>query len=135
MPRQRSKTAAKKETASTASEVQTDSNTQERKIKMPMTPDQIRAVYAKRRTKGLYTELLVNFIESGEGGVSVKEEWPVQFSDKKATTLKQGFENAKDKKDAPEGAELIDVIVDGEDVFLLNRAVLGGDMVEAEAVA
>jgi hypothetical protein len=92
-----------------------------------MTPDQIRAVYAKRRTKGLYLDLLAQFIDSGEAGVSVREEWNTILGDtenKKATSLKQGFENAKDKKDAPEGADLIDVIVDGDDVFLLNRAVL-----------
>ena len=102
---------------------------------MPMTPEQIRAVYAKRRTKGLYAEKLAAFIDSGDGGVSVREEWPTDFSwdeskpegerGKVATTLKQGFENAKDKKEAPEGAEFIDVIVDGNDVFLLNRVVLG----------
>ena len=108
---------------------------------MPLTPDQIRAVYAKRRTKGLYLNLLDQFIESGEGGISVKEEWSTQFADKKATSLKQGFENAKGKKEAPEGAELVDIIVDGEDVYLLNRAVLGEGVApedeaeEAEVVA
>jgi len=113
---------------------------------MALTPDQIRAVYAKRRTKGLYGELLASFIESGEGGVSVREEWNTQFAwdeskpegerGKAATTLKQGFENAKDKKDAPEGSELVDVIVDGNDVYLLNRGVLGeGVAEEAETAA
>jgi|SRR5215472_5006055 len=106
---------------------------------MPMTPDQIRAVYAKRRTKGLYLDLLAQFIESGEAGVSVREEWNTQLGDtenKKATSLKQGFENAKDKKDAPEGSDQVDVIVDGDDVYLLNRAVLDGAAAEpAEATA
>ena len=142
MPRQR-RTA-------TQTEVQTDTSQTERKIKVPMTAEQIRAVYAKRRTKGLYGELLATFIESGEGGVSVREEWPTQFSwdesksgekgdekGKTASTLKQGFENAKDKKDVPDSFALIDVIVDGTDVYLLNRAILDatvtGEVEEAEA--
>ena len=102
---------------------------------MAMTPEQIRAVYAKRRTKGLYLDLLAKFIESGEAGVSVRDEWNTILGDtenKKATSLKQGFENAKDKKDAPDGAELVDVIVDGDDVFLLNRAILDASGAENE---
>jgi len=99
---------------------------------MPLSPEQIRSIYAKRRTKGLYNELLEQFMASGENGVSVREQWPTQFTwdaekeegerGKQATTLKQGFENAKDRKDAPEGSELIDVIVDGDEVYLINRA-------------
>jgi hypothetical protein len=101
---------------------------------MALSPEQIRSIYAKRRTKGLYTELLGVFIESGENGVSVREQWPTQFAwdeskdegerGKQASTLKQGFENAKDRKDAPEGSDAVDVIVDGEDVFLINRSVM-----------
>lgn len=122
MPRQRSKTATKTETKP------------ERKlIQMPMTPDQIRAVYAKRRTKGLYLDKLALFIESGEGGVSVKEEWATEFADKKATSLKQGFENAKAKNTAPEGSQAVDIIVDGEDVYLLNRAILDAEVVDEAA--
>src|SRR5262245_55880996 len=100
---------------------------------MALTPEQIQKIYAKRRTKGLYNELLAEFMESGEDGVSVREQWPTHFSwdptkedkerGKQATTLKQGFENAKEKKDAPEGAENVDVIVDEENVFLVNRNV------------
>jgi|SRR5215471_1358026 len=141
MPRQR-KTA-------TQTEVQPDtSNTTERKIKMPMTAEQIRAVYAKRRTKGLYSELLATFVDSGEPGVSVREEWPTQFSwdasqpegerGKVASTLKQGFENAKDKKDAPDSFALVDVIVDDTEVYLLNRAILDSSVTgepEAEEAA
>ena len=103
---------------------------------MPLTPDQIKSIYAKRRTKGLYNSLLDAFMESGDPGISVKEEWATQLGEKKATTLKQGFENAKDRKDAPEGSELVDVIVDGEDVFLINRAHTEGletELVGAEA--
>src|SRR5262245_42720740 len=112
---------------------------------MALTQEQIRSIYAKRRTKGLYNELLEQFMTSGDNGVSVREQWPTQFAwddsqeeekdkGKQATTLKQGFENAKDRKDAPDGSELIDVIVDGNDVYLINRAVTEvGALVEATA--
>lgn len=91
---------------------------------MPLSNDQIRAIYAKRRTKGLYTQFLAEILESGDNGCDVKETWP-QLADKKASTIKQGFENAKEKKDAPEGADAIDVIVDGEQVFLINANMVG----------
>jgi hypothetical protein len=90
----------------------------------------------------LYGELLTQFLASGENGVSVREQWATQFAwdadkpegerGKQATTLKQGFENAKDRKDAPEGSENVDVIVDGEDVYLINKAAMGEDL-SAEA--
>ena len=98
---------------------------------MPLTNDRIREIYAKRRTKGLYTSLLTALLESGDNGCDVKETWP-QLQDKKASTIKQGFENAKNTKDAPEGADNVDVIVDGEDVFLINTSVVG-DMAGVEA--
>lgn len=103
---------------------------------MPLSPDQIREIYKNRRTKGLYNELLIDYMANGEAGVSVKEEWP-QLADKQATTLKQGFENAKDRKEAPEGSENIDVIVDGENVYLINRNVadFSAEMAGAGAAA
>jgi hypothetical protein len=109
-------------------------NTNTRRMKMPLSPDEVRAIYAKRRTKGLYDSLLVEFIESGDNGVSVKEQW-AELADKKAQTLKQGFENSKDRKGAPEGSDQIDVIVDGENVYLINKVVAGIEAELAEAVA
>ena len=96
---------------------------------MPLSPEQIREIYAKRRTKGQYADFLAEFLASGDNGVEVKDQW-TQLADKKASTIKQGFENAKDKKDAPEGADRVDVIVDGEDVFLINAAMLAGAVEE-----
>lgn len=95
---------------------------------MALTAEQVKAIYAKRRTKGQYNGMLDEFLASGDNGVSVKEEWATQLGEKKATTLKQGFENAKDRKDAPEGSDLVDVIVDGEDVFLINRNIVTEDI-------
>jgi hypothetical protein len=99
---------------------------------MPLSPEEIRKIYAERRTKGEYIAKLTQFMESEEVGISVKEEWNTAFGEKKATTLKQGFENAKDSKAAPEGSELIDVIVDGENVYLINKA-LAEDLTPVEA--
>jgi hypothetical protein len=133
MPRQRktSNTVAAAEVTTSDTSNTNNTNTTARRMKMALTAEQVRAIYAKRRTKGQYTELLTAFIESGDTGVSVKEEW-TQLADKKAPTLKQGFENAKEKKDAPEGADTVDVITDGDDVFLINRAIVGAEeLVEA----
>jgi hypothetical protein len=96
---------------------------------MALTAEQIRGIYAKRRTKGQYNMFLDLVLASGENGCDVKDTWP-QLADKKASTIKQGFENAKSRKDAPEGADAIDVIVDGEDVYLINSAMVG-ELVEA----
>lgn len=96
----------------------------ERKI-MALSPDQIAAIYAKRRTKGQYVELLTEFLASGEAGVSVKEQWGAFLGGKQPTTIKQGFEGAKDKKDSPEDAGLVDVIVDGDDVYLIHKVLAG----------
>jgi len=113
---------------------------------MALTPDQIRNIYAKRRTKGVYDQKTVEFLESGESGVSVRETWPNDFpypgkddegkaTGKKATSIKQGFENSKSRKEAPEGSENIDVIVDGEEVFLIHKVLAGVEAEMAEAVA
>jgi hypothetical protein len=126
------KTATTTETPVEVETVSQDTNT--RRMKMPLSPDEVRAIYAKRRTKGLYDSLLVEFIESGDNGVSVKEQW-AELADKKAQTLKQGFENSKDRKGAPEGSDQIDVIVDGENVYLINKVVAGIEAELAEAVA
>lgn len=90
---------------------------------MALTPEQIREIYANRRTKGQYEKFLTEFLGSNEDGISVKEVWP-QLNDKKASTLKQGFDNAKDRKEAPEGSEFVDIIVDGDNVFLMNLKLL-----------
>ena len=141
MPRQR-KTKATAEVDSSSNQTETN---KPKGMKMPLNSEQIKALYAKRRTKGLYVEKLVEFLASEDAGVSVREQWPTDFTwdptkedkerGKQATTLKQGFENAKEKKDAPEGSELVDVLVDGDEVYLINKALTGeaepAELVEA----
>lgn len=98
-----------------------------------LTPEQIAALLGKTRQKGVYTDYLNSFIASGEGGIDVNEQY-VDLRDKKPSTLKQGFENAKDKKEAHEDANLVKVVSDGTHVFLINLKVAGA-VPEAEAEA
>jgi hypothetical protein len=101
-----------------------------------LTPEQITALLGKTRQKGMYIEKLNAFLASGEQGVLVNETWP-EFAGKKATTLKQGFENAKENKEAGEGSENVKVIANEDQVYLINLAAAGlvADEAEAEAVA
>ena len=113
---------------------------------MALSTEEIRAIYAKRRTKGVYDAKLIEFVESNETGVSVRETWPTEFpypgkdaqdkpTGKKAASIKQGFENSKGRKDAPDGSENVDVIVDGEEVYLINKVSAGVEDLLTEASA
>lgn len=119
-----------------------NTNTNERGTKKMagLTADQIQTLLGKTRQKGIYQEKIKLFLASGEQGVCVNDEW-VELSEKKATTLKQGFENAKDSKDAPEGSEYVKVISNEDKVYLINLAAAGltdeavdGTAVEPEPV-
>jgi hypothetical protein len=114
MPRKRSTAEA------TVATVENNTNG-EKRMAGSLTPEQISALLGKSRTKGQYVVLTNEFLASGEVGVDVREQWP-ELKDKKATTLKQGFENAKKNKDASEGADKIKVAGDGDGVFIINLA-------------
>jgi len=88
-----------------------------------MSPEEILQILGQSRTKGEYAGYLKTFLDSGEAGVAVNDTWPA-LSQKKATTVKQGFENAKDKKDAPEGAENVKVVKSNEQVYLFNLSLV-----------
>jgi len=92
---------------------------------MGLTPEQIDALLSKTRTKGEYVVSLNEFLSSGEAGVCVNDQWK-QMGGKKATTLKQGFEAAKDKKEANDGADKVIVKTDEEKVYLINLALVQG---------
>jgi hypothetical protein len=92
---------------------------------MPLSDDQIRTLLSKTRQKGVYTERLNEFIESGQAGVSVNEQW-ADLSGKNDTTLKQWLEAAKEKKEALEGADKVIVKSDDEKVYLINLAHVEG---------
>lgn len=94
-----------------------------------LSADQISALLSQTRTKGQYSIYLASFLDSGEQGVCVNEQW-ADLRDKKASTLKQGFENAKDSKGAHADAEFVKVISNDDKVYLINLKAAG---LEAEA--
>lgn len=98
-----------------------------------LTQEQIQALMAGRTRKGLYLEKLTQFVQSGEGGVCVHDEWPLEFNDKNATAAKQGFENAKNSKNAPEGTDGILVINNDDKTFLVNPNAAGVAVEDNEA--
>lgn len=101
------------------------SNTNQGERKMAgLTAEQIQQLLGKSRSKGQYIVHLNSFLASGEGGVCANDEW-VDLADKKATTLKQGFENAKTNKDATDGAENVKVLVNEDKVYLINLTAAG----------
>lgn len=113
----------RRKSPSTTDNTQTTNGTERQGIKMAgMSADQIAQLLGKTRQKGVYTDKLNEFVQSGEMGVCANEQW-VEFADKKSATLKQGFEAAKDKKEAIEGADQVKVIVSDEKVYLVNIAV------------
>jgi hypothetical protein len=88
-----------------------------------LSPEQIQALLASSTTRGQYARLLHDFVSSGSGAVDVMEQWPTEFaSDKNRNTIKQGFENAKNGKNAPEGSAGVRVIKNEEKVYLVNQA-------------
>lgn len=85
-----------------------------------LTPEQIQALLGSTRTKGLYLAKINQFVESGEAGIAVAEEWPMEFAEKAYATVKQGFENAKNSKNYVGQPDQVKVIVNEEKVYLIN---------------
>jgi hypothetical protein len=105
---------------------------------MSLTPEQIAELLGKSRKKGIYVTRLNEFIASGEGGWSVREQWPdwADATTKKAASLKQGFDSARDKKETNlENPEQIRVIANENDVYLINLLAAGAAFAEAPAEA
>jgi hypothetical protein len=108
-----------------------NTNTGEHKM-AGLSAEQIAQLLGKTRTKGQYVVYLNQFLESGEGGLCVNEQW-VDLRDKKAATLKQGFEGAKDNKEAQDGSENVKVIANEDKVYLINLAAAGIEVPEEAA--
>jgi hypothetical protein len=96
-----------------------------------LTAEQIATLLGKTRSKGQYIQYLNQFLTSGEAGLCVNEQW-LDLKDKKASTLKQGFENAKENKEAGEGSEFVKVIASEDQVYLINLQAAGVE-IPAEA--
>jgi hypothetical protein len=129
----RKRKTTKTEAPNDGDSVTTATTTKERKM-AGLNADQIKALLGKTRQKGLYVQRLNEFLASGEAGISVKETW-VEFADKKDTTLKQGFDNAKENKEASEGSENVKVIANEGDVFLINLAAAADELGELAGVS
>lgn len=112
----------------------TNSTTKGESRIMALTSDQIQALLGQTRTKGAYLLMLNEFIASGEAGVCANEQW-VAIRDKKATTISQGFKNAKDNKAAADGAEQVSVLTSDDKVYLINLKTAGVEAEEVEEVA
>ena len=99
-----------------------------------MTPEQILAVLGKTRQKGQYQGLVVEFLDSGEAGVHAQSQWP-QLGEKKASTIKQGFEGALKRKEAPDGSDGVRVLVQDEQVYLINSSLAAEQIGQIEGAA
>lgn len=85
---------------------------------MALTPEQVQALYAKRRTRGAYAEILAEALaNSDENGFAVKATFP-QFAEKPATTLYQGFRNAADKLKISDN---VDILNSDDEVFVIFK--------------
>ena len=89
-----------------------------------LTPEQIQSLLGRARSKGQYVQRLNEFLESGEAGVDVQEQW-VEFRERKANTLKQGFDGARENKLAADGADQVQVISNEDHVYLINKVAAG----------
>lgn len=72
--------------------------------------------------KGMYNDLLREVLASGERYVIVSTENGA-FSGKKTASVATAIKQARDGKNAPEGAENIKVNASGTNVFLENTAI------------
>jgi hypothetical protein len=87
---------------------------------MALSPEKIQELLANKRTKGLY-ESHLNFVmtESDEPGFDPAEDWPLDFSNKSATTMYQGFRNAAEKLQV---ADQVEILQRDNHVFILVKS-------------
>lgn len=100
---------------------------------MGLNAEQIQALYAKRRVKGQYEDLLVQLdTKSDEAGVNVREAWPI-LKDKNTSTLAQGFGNAVKKLNL---GDKFDVISQDEQVYVMvkDRVALIDETIDLDAI-
>lgn len=134
MAKQRSRTRSTSNTApqveNTTNTNSTNNGTTQGESKMAgLTAEQIQQLLSTSRSKGQYVAYTNEFLASNEAGVCVNEQW-ADLADKKASTLKQGFENAKTNKESSDGADKIKVMVNEDKVYLINLALAGGAAAE-----
>lgn len=91
---------------------------------MPLTEAQIEKLYAERRTKGMYLNILTMQREGEENGFAAKETYP-QLKNKAAATIYQGFRNAAEKLGI---VDVVDVLNSDDEVFVIftDRVAMAG---------
>ena len=81
--------------------------------------DEINSLLGSVKQRGEYDRQLKTFMESNEPGVQVSlSEGP--FAQKKPNSVKTGFESAKNREGAPEGATNVRVLVHEDSVYLIR---------------
>lgn len=82
-------------------------------------PDEfINELMATSRSRNVYGPKLLDFCESDEAAINPAEVWPIEFGNKKATTLYQGFRNAAEKADLQ---EVVMIKQSDDAVFILHK--------------
>jgi hypothetical protein len=94
-----------------------------------LSSEQINALLQKRRNRGGYDPIVKDFVNSDEAAISVKDNYPL-FAGKKGSTLYQGLRTAAKNADAE---DLIQVVLQGEEVFLFHNARMEAIGMAAEA--
>lgn len=95
-----------------------------------LTNDVIAQLIGKGRSRNAYAPKLTLFIESDEPAINVAEVWSMEYGQKKATTLYQGF------RKAVADAKLEDVVFvkqDDGNVFLLHNERVARILAEQES--
>jgi len=88
-----------------------------------LSPERIAELMAGR-ARNVYKPKLTQFVESDEAGVDPREVWPLEFKDKKASALYQGFRGVATEagilvsEENPEGPILVKR--QGDEVFILH---------------
>jgi len=87
---------------------------------MGLTLEQIMELQSKKRIKGLYEDKLYDLMnKSDEPGIDPAEEWPLDFGQKQASTLYQGFRNAAEKLQI---ADQVEILQRDNHVFILVKS-------------
>ena len=84
--------------------------------------DELASILAGARGRGDYKTVLEEFIGAGIRLAEIPLTMGL-FENKKASTVKTGFENAKNGKKPPERADQVKVIKKEDKVYLVNQAV------------
>jgi len=87
---------------------------------MGLDKSRIEALYANRRIKGGYLNILEQALESDENGFAAKETYP-QLKDKAAATIYQGFRNAAEKLLGNEWTKLLDILNSDDEVYVIFK--------------